>query len=395
MALVSYVLGDCPGCGAENKFGNVDIYGNHVYLGCGRCRYNERRYLPPVKKKVLYLDQFFFSHAVRGNEAQFVEAAKRITELTAWQLLVVPYSSVHEEETHQWAEHDGLLKFIKNTARGYEFAPAYEVEQTQLNRAFDAWLTDGPGAYAPERRDAFHDDLDVWDGYFRIDVGEYRGDIDLIRRLKAEAIDGLVDLFPGWRESTATFEQNVRLEHDAAAKGYLQAFGTYMTRMAKGDYDALLDSPIMATVVRSLTHRFPREEREGRIKRVIEFLASDHFANTPYHDIQARMYGTLKAMVKAGAYTNRDRSIQRLSGFYYDVKHISTYAPYCDGFLMDNPMAEIVNRSTVDLAGRYGAKVFCRNNWDEFLDWLDELRSGLTAEHRAGLAVAYPRMQVG
>ncbi|AEH86627.1 hypothetical protein [Mesorhizobium opportunistum] len=395
MALVSYVLGRCPGCGAEDKFGNVDVYGDHVYLGCGRCRYNERRYLPPVKKKVLYLDQFFFSHAVRGNEAQFVEAAKRIVELASLQLLVVPYSSVHEEETHQWAGHKELLEFIKSTARGYEFAPAYEVEQTQLNRAFDAWRSGEPAAYTPHRQDAFHDNLDVWDGYFRIEVGEYHGDIDLIRRLKAEAIEGLVDLFPGWRESTATFEQNVRLEHDAAAKGYLDAFGTYMTRMAKGDFDALSDSPIMATVVRSLSYRFPREEPpEGRIKKVIEFLASDHFTNTPYHDIQARMYGTLKDMVKAGAYTNRARSIQRLSGFYYDVKHISTYAPYCDAFVMDNPMAEIVNRDTVDLTGRYGTAVFSRNNWDEFLAWLDQLKNGVTDEHRSGLATAYPRLKV-
>ncbi|MER9849609.1 hypothetical protein NKJ55_20155 [Mesorhizobium sp. M0106] len=278
----------------------------------------------------------------------------------------------------------------------YEFAPAYEVEQTQLNRAFDAWRGGRPSAYSPERGDAFHDHLDVWDGYFHIDVGEYRGDIDLIRRLKAEAIDGLVDLFPRWRESTSTFEQDVQRERDGAARGYLKAFGTYMARLAKGDYDALWDSPIMATVVRSLSYRFPEEEpQEDRIKRVVEFLASDHFANTPYHDIQARMYGTLKAMVKGGAYTHRERSIERLSGFYYDVKHISTYAPYCDGFLMDNAMAEIVNRSSVDLAGRYGVKVFCANNWDEFLAWLDALRASLTDEHRAGLAVAYPRMRVG
>ncbi|MER9849608.1 hypothetical protein NKJ55_20150 [Mesorhizobium sp. M0106] len=123
MALVSYVLGDCPGCGAENKFGNVDVYGDYVYLGCGRCRYNERHPLPPVKKKVLYLDQFFFSHAVRGKEARFVEATKRIVELAALQLLVVPYSSVHEEETHQWSRHQELLEFIKKTSRAMSSLP--------------------------------------------------------------------------------------------------------------------------------------------------------------------------------------------------------------------------------------------------------------------------------
>ena len=30
MALVTYVLGDCPGCNAQNTFGNVDVYGDYV-----------------------------------------------------------------------------------------------------------------------------------------------------------------------------------------------------------------------------------------------------------------------------------------------------------------------------------------------------------------------------
>ena len=57
MALVTYVLGDCPGCKAQNSFGNVDIYGDYVSKGCKRCRYKERVNLPPLRKKVLYLDQ--------------------------------------------------------------------------------------------------------------------------------------------------------------------------------------------------------------------------------------------------------------------------------------------------------------------------------------------------
>ncbi|ESX85291.1 hypothetical protein [Mesorhizobium sp. LSHC412B00] len=395
MALVSYVLGDCPGCGAKNSFGNVDVYDHYVYLGCGACRYNERLPLPPVKKKVLYLDQFFFSHAIRGKDAPFVEAAERIAELAKLQLLVVPYSDVHEDETHQWAGHERLLEFIKNTSRGYEFEPTYQVVQTQLNRAFDAWRADGPDAYGPQRREAFREEIDVWDGYFRIDVGEYHKDIELVRRLKAEAIDGLVDLFPGWRRSVTTFVQDVQLERDDAARGYIGAFHTYMLRLAEGDYGALWNSPIDATVVRNLTYRFPRDALpEDRLKRVIEFLTSEHFANTPYHDIQSRVYGTLKAMVRGGDYPNRDKSIARLSGFYFDVKHISTYAPYCDAFLMDNAMAEIVNRGGVDLAGRYGVQVFSRNNWDAFLGWLEGLKDGLTTEHREGLKAAYPRLKV-
>jgi hypothetical protein len=393
MALVSYILGDCPGCGQKNTFGNIDVYDTVVSLGCTKCSYKEKRPLPPVKKKVLYLDQFFFSHAVRGNEANFVAAANLIRQLCAWQLLVVPYSSVHEDETHQWKDSKELFDFIKATSRGHEFSPAYDVEQKQLHEAFAAFREGRPPAFEVDRKQAFRDKLDVWDGYLRIEVGRYLGDIDLIRSLKAQAIEGLVDLFPGWRTSTNTFAQDVALEHEAAAKGYIDAFRTYLQRIGAGDWMAVVDSPIMSQVIQNLmTHFGPDVTPPDALEKVMTFLRSEHFANTPYHDIQARMYATLKAMVKGGAYMNRDKSIQRLSGFYYDVKHISTYAPYCDAFLMDAPMAEIADQ--VGLEARYGVKVFSRTNWDAFIAWLESLKAGMTDEHKEALLVAYPRIKL-
>ncbi|GGF35612.1 hypothetical protein GCM10011321_28370 [Youhaiella tibetensis] len=393
MALVTYILGDCPGCGGKNTFGNIDVYNTVVSLGCGRCSYKERRPLPPVKKQVLYLDQFFFSHAVRGNEPNFVAAAELIRKLCSWQLLVVPYSSVHEDETHQWKDSKELFDFIKATSRGYEFSPAYDVEQNQLHEAFAAYRKGEGTTFKVSRDQAFRDKLDVWDGYLRIEVGRYIGDIDLIRSLKAKAIEGLVDLFPGWRTSTSTFDQNVALEHGAAAKGYIDAYRTYLGRIGAGDWMAIVDSPIISQVVQNLMGHFGKDVTPpDALEQVMKFLYSAHFAATPYHDIQARMYATLKAMVKGGAYANREKSIQRLSGFYYDVKHISTYAPYCDAFLMDAPMAEIADQ--VGLEQRYGVRIFSRTNWDAFIAWLEGLTAGMTEEHKEALLLAYPRMKL-
>ncbi|WP_042776331.1 hypothetical protein [Sinorhizobium fredii] len=395
MALVSYVLGDCPGCGAKNSFGNIDVYATRVSLGCGRCTYKESRSLPPITKKILYLDQYFFSHAVRGKDPQFTAAAKLIRELVGLQLLAVPYSDVHEDETHQWAGHEQLLEFIKSTAGGHEFSQTYRVELNQLNKAFEAFLKGQPAAYVPRREDALQDKIDIWDGYYRIEVGGYHGDVDLIRNLKGQAIDGLVALFPGWRGSTNTFEQDVGLEHEAAAKGYLDAYVTFVKRIAEGDFMALMNAPIMSQVIQTLMHHFPSEVAPPeRMKHILAFLSSEHIHNTPYHDIQARMYATLKAMVKGGSYMNPEKSIARLSGFYYDVKHISTYAPYCDAFLMDNPMAEIVGRDTVGLTERYGVQVFSRNNWGDFIRWLEALKSGMTNEHKEALRIAYPSISI-
>jgi hypothetical protein len=95
-------------------------------------------------------------------------------------------------------------------------------------------------------------------------------------------------------------------------------------------------------------------------------------------------------MVKRGAYTNREAALQRLSGFFHDVKHASIYAPYCNAFVMDQAMAALVADSRIALEKRYRVRVYSLNNWDEFLAWMDGLEAAMTQEHRVGLQAAYP-----
>lgn len=106
--LVTRILGDCPGCRGKNCFGNVSVRGNHVLRGCKICKYSTNVWLPEVRKNVIYLDQFFFSGAFRAGEKRFLDAAQRIKHLSSLQLLVAPFSSIHEDETHQWREYGGL-----------------------------------------------------------------------------------------------------------------------------------------------------------------------------------------------------------------------------------------------------------------------------------------------
>lgn len=392
MALVTYVLGDCPGCMAQNTFGNVDIYSDYVYRGCKRCRYHDRVDLPPLRKKVLYLDQFFYSHAFRGGDARFVAAAERIAQLASLQLVVAPFSSVHEDETHLWEKRDELFKFIKATARGHAFEAAYEVERTQIIKSFQAWLAGESAEYPLDQSDAVEDDVHHWDSYMRIDVGRYMGDIELIRDLKKQSIEGLVNLFEGWRKLQTPFEEDLVAEYQVAGKAYMDFYLDFALRVAGGDYMAMFDAPIISMVVQTMLHVIPDEvPSDQKLRRCVEFLGSDHFKELPYQWLNAHMLATLKLLVKNGAYANLDRARQKLSGVFFDVKHIATYAPYVDAFVMDQPMADLVSRPTVQLQQRYGTKVFSLNNWEDFLAWLAQLEREMSAEHREGLRLAYPR----
>lgn len=392
MALVTRVTGDCPKCGRKNGFGKVEIFsGSYVFLGCKTCRYSERIQLPKLRKKVIYLDQFFFSHVFGGESKDYLKAAKLIESASALQLLVAPYSSVHEDETHLWEHREELFEFIKATSRGHKFRYAFNVQQTQISKAFRAWLNKVPARYQVEERDVLRDDIHQWDGYMRIEVGRYLGDIELIRELKGRSVAGLVDLFPGWRTSTATFEEDLNQEHLATAKGYFDAYRDYLIRMVSNDADAFLSAPVLSMVVKSMLHVVPTDVPIAqRLKMCVEFMTqSEHFRDIPSHYLSSRIYATVKDMVRQGSYANRDKALRVFRGFFYDVKHISTYAPYCDAFVLDKRMADIVNKPSVGLAQKYGTMVFSENNWDALMVWLEALPVTMSEEHKSGLVAAY------
>lgn len=148
-------------------------------------------------------------------------------------------------------------------------------------------------------------------------------------------------------------------------------------------------------VVHALLNHVPETiPFERHMKIVADFLLSEHFRQTPYHDLSARIYATLKAMVKEGAYKNMETAVNRLSGFFYDVKHVATYGPYCDAFVVDRAMAELLAKPTVAISERYGPSIFSLNNWNEMLTWLDRLEQGMSDEHKRAVVQAYPSLTI-
>ncbi|MGF6527649.1 hypothetical protein [Variovorax sp. PvP013] len=394
--LVMRVIGDCPGCGAKDAYGNVSVTDDHVLRGCRRCDYQACSWLPSIQKKVIYLDQFFFSGAMRGRDARFEDVANRVRRACHLQLLIAPYSSVHEDEAQQWRGHLGmtnaqLVEFIKDTARGAEFEKDYAVEHAEVFRAWQAFLDRRPAEYTVDRNDGLQVNLTQWDDYFRIDVGGYFRDIELKRRLKAESVEELLGVLDAWRASKRTFEQAVALEIGEAGRQYLDFYITKHRRLAQGDFTAAIDSPISSNVVEQMMHWLPEDQSVvDKLRRCAEFFGSEHFSNVPNHWIYSHMFATLKEILKAGGLTNPDTARKTLTGAFEDIRHISLYAPYCDAIVIDNFMADLVSRPGIRLEQRYGVKVFSLSSWDRLITWLNELEAGMSAEHRAGIEAAYP-----
>lgn len=283
------------------------------------------------------------------------------------------------------------MDFIKATSRGHEFEPAYMVERRQIKRAFQAFLDNDSPVVQLQENDAIKGNIHEWDDYFRIDVGKYIGDVELTRNLKQQSVEGLIDLLPEWRKSNNNYEQNVALELQASAKNYLDSYYQYAVQLISGDGAAFLNAPIASMVVQSLLYQLPSDLRQNhRFKKIGEFFASSHFSEVPYQFLSAHIFATLKDMIKLGAYKNREKAKRRLGGFFHDVKHVATYAPYCDAFVLDQAMASLLEDRRIGLEDRYNVKIFSLNNWDELSAWLEGLEKEASTEHYAGLAAAYP-----
>lgn len=221
-------------------------------------------------------------------------------------------------------------------------------------------------------------------------VGRYLGDIELIRALKEQSVGLLVDALPSWRSSKNTFLEEVLIETQFAGKMYLNYYLDNMKNLMNFDFNSLMDAPVQSRVVDHLIGRQPKDlPLDVRFNKVMEFFASPYFANIPHLYLSTRLYARLKESVKDGWYSKRENAFKKLGGLFQDVKHIATYAPYCDAFVMDKAMAELVSDSRINLEQKYNVKIFSLNNWDELISWLDGLLSSMSNEHCVGVVEAY------
>lgn len=394
MLITHYLRQPCPACGKAGNYGNVNVSGDTLNRGCNACGKWERIPLPDLRKTIIYLDQFFLSHAFREGQEDFVRAAERIRDLASRQLLVSPWSSVHEFETHLWrhTSQADLWKFIKQSARGHQYSDSYHIKSAQIQRAFESFISGDEPVYI-DAHDSFHRNVHRWDDYVWIDVGRFIGDAEHIRKGKDQAITSLVGLFDEWAISRNTFEQDVIEEANGYARSLVQLYMQSIRAYMQGSIHEYLNAPADLGLVQSLMHRDSGElDHEERIKRVGAFLGSEVFRRIPNIDISCRLFAVLRRRVRDGQFSNREKSKGKLSGLFYDIDAISVYGPYSDAIFIDRAMHEWLGQEHSQIADKYSFRIFSAANWDEFHAYLDGIEKNCSEEIRSFLPIVYPRI---
>jgi len=386
----------CSACGKIGEYGNVNVSGNILNRGCNACGNWERIPLPELKKTIIYLDQFFLSHAFRERLAEFVTAANRIKDLASKQLVVSPWSSIHEFETHLWrhSSQEDLWKFIKQSARGHQYSNSHHIKSMQMQRAFDSFLSRNKSKLL-KSYDAFHPDIHNWDDYFWIDVGRFIDDADRIRKGKELAVESLVDLFNEWAESKSTFEEDFIEEANGYARSLVQLYMQSLQALMQGSIMEYLNTPVDSGLIQVLMHRDSDTlSYEERLKRLSLFLYSETFRSIPYIDISCRLFAILRKRVKEGQFSNKEKAKKKLSGLFYDVEAISIYGPYSDAIFIDRAMHQWLKQEGSELCDKYSFRIFSAQNWEEFHAYLDEIEKDCPEEVRNMLPIVYPYLYI-
>lgn len=397
MAFVSSdrVIGDCPSCGGKTCFGNVMVVGSTLCRGCSQCSYWVQIPLPALRKKIIYLDQSLLSSAFRMGKPPLVEVFKRVSNLACKQLLVTPHSDIHEEETYAWSGYAGqtpdqLMRFIKTAARGLKFKPQNEVEKEQIFRAFKAFMAGEPATDTLLKSDIFFDDPNEWHDYMYVSIQRPPIDLNELLQQKTRSTRQMLDAFETWRNTSATFKEDVAFEIQDASRIYLQHYLQSLSQMMKGTVTDIFSTTsaadMMRMLVSSVTNKIPGEDA---LQKIILFLSSQHFALMPHLTIAAGMFAQLKQQARTGAYPTREKAMEKLGGTLDDVRHIATFAPYCDAIFVDNAMADLVKKPNGGLGSRYGTNVFSLSSLDKFHAWLDSVEESASAEHMIALERVY------
>lgn len=383
----------CPKCSATGAYGNIFVRAGFVLRGCNHCKHTHKVALPPLRKRILYLDQFFLSHAFRKREARFVAASERIQELAHRQLLVCPWSPTHELETHLW-RHDqqaDLWKFIKQTARGHSIRPPEAIKHAQTLRAYRAHSIGADPQTELQSADAFSRDLHTWDDYVWIGVGRFVDDAEEIRKSKANMAAGLVSLFDEWARSDQTFQQDLIDEARGYGRAFLELYLKNLAALRPGGTLDYFSAPPELAIVETLALNLGEEMPwNSKLKALAAFFASPHFLHTPYVYGSCAILATLRKHVRLGQFKNREKAVAALGGLSFDVEVVSVYAPYCDAVFLDRTMRRWVVDKDGNLPERYGFRAFSADTWDELDAFLDAVAASETDTHRSALEVINP-----
>jgi hypothetical protein len=380
----------CPSCGL-NEFGVYQVGGETYSRRCRACWSGASIPLPPLTRKVVYIDQFAISNMMKTLNARhpghatakadpfwlrLFEALERVVKL---QLVVCPDSDVHHSESMVYPWYEQLKRMYEHFSHGdTTFDSTDAIALHQLNKALVAWLDNETPEYTFDPNDVVNGNLNHWRESYIISVsgGYPQIIVDAVREFRDDVHQRIRVLFDEELRTTlrTDFAYWFERERQAGARAVVQSWQLYLKRtheIVTGavpfTYENVYRSQGLDQFRLILDVLKGREISSNQLVATLSaFLKSDHFKDYPTSRITSLVWAAIGRAAASGQKEPPN------AGASNDIR-VLTLAPYCDALLVDNGCRALWNKIPAQYRSPYKVKLFSYTTREEFLAYLRDL----------------------
>lgn len=386
-------LSVCPECHAVSAFGRCMLGERGLIFRCQQCSYWKLEVVPPVTKKIIYLDQCALSKMVKlKNDPFWGGLHKRLISLASQSLITCPYSPIHVEESLLSVAHREALKAMYREIGGEDrFKRPAEIEKAQLTRSLKVFLGNHHDT-DPAWRDWTDRNPHRWADCFmvHVDFDVDEGFVRSLRQAKDTFCDGMRKQAEEWKQLRQSFADDVEANYQSWRSTAIPAYRAWVALTGgKGFFFAPMRVQLIHWLVQWL------ESLDKKVVTPVEvvdrFFQSDAWKEVP------SVYLWVRVWAKIAELTRNPKGARKPSrGDLYDAQVLAYYLPYCDAMFLDGEFCEIARDERVTGKGRFPTKCFAEGRRDEagrdaFVEYLDGIQRQMTESHRTALEFIYPR----
>lgn len=400
----------CPACG-QDQFGVLLIFDRHYVRRCKHCTHDAHFPLPPLEKKVIYLDQFVISNMMKELDPAHPAVAKgtnrgfyrtlfeRLDRLFKLQLIICPDSPVQNEESVVDRRFEKLRRVFRHFSHGLGFQPPETIFHAQLLHAFRRWLGRPPETPL-DREFALNGKYNVWNARLRIDLNyTLPGFAASLRQTGENRTKHMRAVCEKWqRAESFSFQAAMEGEARAIVEEPWRQWREYAARLATAQITPVQQESTLAdlaalfplAVSGLVTHMLAELKElsaELRFEKISQFFESQAARSVSYVRITALFWASLARDVRAG----RKPENFPTGSLYNDVDVVAAFAPYCDAMFVDKQVSHLATQAELkrELAPHCSIYSFRKGEDEQFLEYLAEIEKDATPAHLEKVAEVY------
>ena len=388
----------CPHCSNELYFQILNKENGLIFGQCNECKNRISVELPKLRKKLIYLDQWFVSNLFDDKKKeQFEGLIEKIKNLIALQKITIIVSDIHAGETANIpiSEKQALIwEKFNSLANGRITKDGQDILVNQIQRTLRGEKETFPWS------DILNDDPHDWI------VGQYIG----------SGIHAQILLTNSWRlrlhkmltpDSEQINQQLMDILHkqcesisptssESECFDYIKSlwlldlkdsvkYYQAMNKLSKGeaidDVSFLTkNAPPFYQIIKLILDEYNDSSKEKYITYIFNLFNDSNLLPKYIHISIAleaqRLFSALQALKNDGGITKNKKKFSRKYGVSSnnDASHISSFIPYVDILITDDNARKLLSKSIIEeYLSNLAVNIYSNNNIDLFDKSLDQL----------------------